>query len=393
MRRQGATAREAHAVIFALHASRVYCHSSPFEVTVYTDCRSLIFVKDSTKSELSSRFLDKLQDIRYTIRYRRGSENIVADAFSRLDLHGPDQLSPAGTATALDDLFDHLTGTAAQKAKNVWVYVSEYTDDAYRLTQSWRGRAGVGGLMSKSAPTEAMLNTVHDLRILRFDPHVAVELSREVLKQPIPTAILLPLDLTGQIGADSNGARIPGILEAVRAAKKRAYVGGNALWLLHCIAGAEDDVCLAATLADVPATTDPLAPLDSGDGAVVMDSPLQPLPDGTFLEHQHYGETRHLLERLALDLDIATWAGEQTTDGLSTSELARVVTDQRDLKWLQHEDEPDKLLVPVRYRPLILQLVHAESNHAAADGLQREITSGSMFDPAENMRITTELGC
>ena len=373
MRRQGATAREAHAVIFALNAARVYCHSSPYEVTVYTDCRSLIFVKDSTRSELSSRFLDKLQDIRYVIRYKRGVDNHVADAFSRLDLHGPDQLSPAGTATALDDLFDHLSGTAAQRAKNVWVYVSEYTDEAYRLTQSWRGRAGVGGIMSKSAPVESTLNTEHDLRILRFDPHVAVEMTREVLKKPIPTAILLPLDLTGQVGADSKGMPIPGVLEAVRAAKKRAYVGGNALWLLHCVPGAEDDICLTATLTDVAEQVDPLVPATAGADVDIYDPPQLELPDGDFLEHQHYGETRHLIERLAHDLDVPSWAGHQPLDGLSEEERSRVVTDPRGLRWLRGGDEPDKLLVPASSRPLILELVHAESNHAGADGLQREI--------------------
>jgi hypothetical protein len=342
-------------------------------VTVYTDCRSLIFVKDSTKSELSSRFLDKLQDIRYTIRYKRGSENIVADAFSRLDLNGPDRLSPTGTATALDDLFDHLTGTAAQSARNVWIYVSEYTDEAYRLAQSWRGRAGAGGAMSKSAPVPAALNTVHDLRILRFDPHVAVEMARQVLRQPIPTAILVPLDLTGQIGADASGKPIPGVLEAVRAAKKRTYVGGNHIWLLHCIRGAEDDICLACTLVSAVPQTDPLMPNGNTGGATITDSASTPLPDGAFHEHQHYGDTRHLLGRLACDLDVASWAGCQSLDGLSDVELAHVLTDPRGLKWLRDDDGPDKLLVPVHSRPPILELVHVESNHASADGLAREV--------------------
>ena len=56
MRKQGATAREAHAVVFAPRAARVYTLSSPHPTTVYTDCRSL---KDSTRSELSLRFLQK----------------------------------------------------------------------------------------------------------------------------------------------------------------------------------------------------------------------------------------------------------------------------------------------------------------------------------------------
>ncbi len=60
--------------------------------------------------------------------------------------------------------------------------------------------------------------------------------------------LLLPLDLTGQVGADKNGP-IPGILEAVRAAKKSAYVGSNALWLLLLLlllAGTAGSCCCSA---------------------------------------------------------------------------------------------------------------------------------------------------
>jgi hypothetical protein len=372
MRRQGATAREAHAVIYALDAARVYCHSSPFPVTVYTDCRSLTFVKDSSRSELSSRFLSKIQDINYVIRYRRGADNYVPDAFSRLQLDGPDLLSPAGTATALDDLFGHLDGTPVQRARNVWVYVSEYTDEAYRLTQIWRGRAGVGGAMSKSAPTDATLEEEHDLRILRFDAHVAVELARIVLRKAIPTAILLPLDLTGQIGADEKGRPIHDVLTAVRAAKKRAYVGGNALWLLHCIPEAEDDVCLASTLVDVEPATDPLA---AGGEHIHLQDPdaLGELPDGDLTDHRHYGETRHLIDRLAGLIDVAKWPDNQSLEGLTPDELKRVVSDQRGLKWLRNDEGPDQVIVPKEQRPFILQLVHTESNHASKNGLVREI--------------------
>ena len=374
MRRAGATAREAHAAIYALNASRLYCHSSPFPVTVFTDCRSLTFVRDSTNSELSSRFLDKVQDIDYVLRYRKGSENTVCDAFSRLESDGPDALSPAGTATALDDLLEHLDGSPVQRARNVWVHVAEYTDEAYRLVQAWRGRAGVGGAMSKAAPTEETLRAHHDLRVLRFAPHVAVEMARVVLKQPIPTALLLPLDLIGQVGADRNGP-IPDILEAVRAAKKRAYVGSNALWILHCVENAEDDVCLTTTLTEVAAETDPLAPNDGPRGAVNIEAPDNPssLPDGDVVDHQHYGETRHLLQRMSSLVDITTWPDLQVLDGLTTEQTARVLTDQRGLKWIRRKKGPSCVIVPERFRPLILQLAHTESNHASVNGLVREI--------------------
>lgn len=158
----------------------------------------------STRSELSSRWLDKLQDIRYKLVYERGRDNEVADAFSRLDLHGPDLLSAAGTAPAIDDLLEHLEGTTAQRARSVWIHVADYTDEACKATQIGRGRAGMGNLMSKSTPTPEALAAHHDLRILRFDPHIAVELTRQVLLSDSPAAILLPLDITGSVGADQR---------------------------------------------------------------------------------------------------------------------------------------------------------------------------------------------
>ena len=373
MRRQGATSREAHAVIWALNASRLYCHSSPFPITVFTDCRSLTFVKDSTSSELSSRFLDKLQDLRYELRYRKGSDNVVCDAFSRLEQDGPDVLSPAGTATALDDLLQHLDGTPSQLARDVWVHVAEYTDEAYRVVQRWRNRAGASGAMSKSAPTETALNAEHDLRILRFPPHVAVDMARAVLRRAIPTALLLPLDLTGQIGVDVDGP-IPEVLEAVRLAKKRVYVGSNAIWLLHHIDRAEDDVCMTSTLTSVDPSTDPLAPADT-QTTIEIDEPddSTSLPEGEVVDHLHYGETRHLLQRLAALIDVTRWPEYQSLDELTEEQRGRVMTDQRGLKWFQRKNKPACVIVPKQFRTLVLQLAHTESNHASANGLAREV--------------------
>lgn len=380
MRRQGATSREAHAVIFGLHAARVYCHSSIHPTTVFTDCRSLTFVKDSSKSELSVRFLQQLQDHRFVIKYKRGSDNIVADAFSRIPMHGPNEPTRAGTATALDDLLQHLTGTSVHSAKNVWVHVAEYSEDAYRTVQLWRGQQQLRNKMCNAAPTPEVMSQQHDLRILRFDPHEAVELAREALRQDCPTAILFPLDLTGQVSVDEHGNTIRSVLKSVQRAKLRAYVGSNNVWILHRIRGAENDVCLATDTAPA-AARDPV-PADTSDapppGAplpaiAVTDVPEDPLPDGTFSEHAHYGETRHLIERLASDLDVATWPELQTVDDIPAHLRAKVVSDSRGLKWLQVDEGADQLIVPPTYRSLLLHLVHVESNHAKASSLAREL--------------------
>eukprot|EP00750_Incisomonas_marina_P026761 INCI5944.2.p1 GENE.INCI5944.2~~INCI5944.2.p1 ORF type:complete len:611 (+),score=47.84 INCI5944.2:299-2131(+) len=360
MRRQGATAREAHAVIYGLHAARVYCHSSPYPTTVFTDCRSLTFVKDSSRSELSVRFLQNLQDHRYIIRYKRGTENQVADAFSRIPMHGPDTPTRAGTAIAIDDLLEHLSDSRVHSAKNVWVYVAEHIEEAYRSVQLWRG------------PQQ-------NVQLLRLDPHHAVEWARAALEQPCPTAILLPLDLTGQLGVDEHGKTISSVLKSVQHSNMRAYVGSNTIWILHNIPEAEDSVCLtadaSAEAAPDPAAADPSESPQPGTlpAISIVDVSDDPLPDGTFHEHEHYGETRHLIDRLAADLDVTTWPELQDVDEIPAHLRAKVLTDDRGLRWLQVSNGPDQLIVPQAYRSILAHLVHVESNHTKASSLAREL--------------------
>ena len=376
MRRQGATAREAHAVIYGLHAARVYCHSSPFPTTVFTDCRSLTFVKDSSRSELSVRFLQHLQDHRYVIRYKRGSENQVADAFSRIPMLGHDLPTRAGTAIALDDLLEHLAGTSAHLARRVWVYMAEHNEEAYRSVQLWRGKHNLRNKMCSSAPSPELFRSVHDLRILRFDPHDAVERARQALLQPCPTAILLPLDLAGNLGVDENGNTIPSVRNAVLRAHMRAYVGSNNLWVLHNIAEAENDVCLVADTLPEPgaSTSSPGGPPPGPRRAIsITDASEDPLPDGAFREYEHYGETRHLLDRLGQSLDLSSWPESQDVDEVPAGLRPKVVSDDRGLKWLRVDNGPDQVIVPRQFRSLLARLVHTETNHAKASTLAREI--------------------
>ena len=373
MRKQGATAREAHAVIFALHAARVYTLSSPHPTTVYTDCRSLTFVKDSTRSELSLRFLQKIEDQRFVIRYKKGSENTVADAYSRLPLLGPDLLSPAGTAIALDDLLDHVADSPLRQARTVWVHMTEYVEEAYRVVQLWRKEKNV---MSRSAPIQAELARRHDFRILRFDAHQAVEGARNILSSPCPAAILMPLDLSGGIAVGDDGHVIPALSQAVNDCKKIVYLGSNTLWLLHQMGDLDDKVCMTGTTTieelealDATELGDPSFPADVlADAELVSD-----LPDGNLDAHHHYGETRHLLQRLARLIDVTTWPSQQTLEGLSDAQAARIATDEQGLKWVRSDDGPDRLLVPTSQRTLLLELVHTETNHASAAILKREI--------------------
>ena len=360
-------------MIFALHAARVYTLSSPYPTTVYTDCRSLTFVKDSTRSELSLRFLQKIEDQRFVIRYKKVAENQVADAYSRLPLLGPDLLSPAGTAIALDDLLEHVADSPLRRARTVWVHMSEYVEEAYRAVQLWRSEKNA---MCRSAPVPAELARRHDFRVLRFDAHQAVEGARSVLSSPCPAAILMPLDLSGSIAVGDDGKVVPALNQAVLDCKKIVYLGSNTLWLLHQMGDLDDRVCMAATtsfeeLEALEASTLGVSPSTAD---VRVESVLAAdLPDGEVEAHNHYGETRHLLQRLARLIDITTWPAQQSLDGLTAAQVARIATDERGLKWVRSDDGPDRILVPASQRAMLLELVHTETNHASATVLKREI--------------------
>ena len=154
------------------------------------------------------------------------------------------------------------------------------------------------------------------------------------------------------------------------------YLGSNTLWLLHQMGDLDDKVCMAATT-----SFEELEALEAstlGVSPSTADVRVEPvlaadLPDGEAESHNHYGETRHLLQRLARLIDITTWPAQQSLDGLSAAQIARIATDERGLKWVRSDDGPDRILVPASQRAMLLELVHTETNHASAAVLKREI--------------------
>jgi Integrase zinc binding domain len=188
--------------------------------------------------------------------------------------------------------------------------------------------------------------------------------------------ILMPLDLSGSIAVDDDGQVIPALSRAVHDCKKIVYLGSNTVWLLHQMGDLDDKVCMTATtsfeeleaieasmLVSFPSTAD--VRLESVQGV--------DLPVGDIEDHHHYGETRHLLQRLARQIDVTTWPSQQSLQGMTAAQQERVATDERGLEWVRSDEGPDRLLAPESQRTMLLELVHTETNHASAAILRKEI--------------------
>ena len=126
MQRNGATVREAYGVIMALQAAKPYVMCSQRPTIVYSDARSLSFVQQSTRSELSIRLLQQVEGLSFELRYVAGRLNSAADGLSRLGMEGARTLSAVGYTSALDDLLERLSDSPVRKADSVWVYMSEH---------------------------------------------------------------------------------------------------------------------------------------------------------------------------------------------------------------------------------------------------------------------------
>ena len=382
MKRLGATMRECYAAVWGLVKRRAYIHSSPLRTQVYTDCKALTFIKSSTQSELSHRFLAKCAGMRYDLFFFPGYRNVIADAGTRLQLAGQHETTPEGSIIALLDLLGVLP-KALRTAKRVWISISEHTEQAYKVVQQWRTLANA---MVRSSPTVQLFKQNHDLRILQFPAHTCLEQTRLALRESVPTAVLMPLDLVIWLSIDDNGTLIPEVRDAVGRCKRHIYVGSIFVWLLHKIEGAVDHITMLATkdgaqvdtdttdasveqegwagpIFDDETTMDSICDLQDDE---VTDVPLQVEPQ------MHYGEQRHLIERLAELVDTDKWVGKQTVEDATKEEKKKIFTDKSGLKYY-NQDGHMTLVVPKNRRGYVLRLTHEASNHASTTSLRREV--------------------
>jgi hypothetical protein len=77
--------QEALALLFALQFFEVYLGSSSRPIVVYTDHNPLVFLhRMYNQNQRLMRWALAMQDYSLEIRHKKGSENVVADALSRL---------------------------------------------------------------------------------------------------------------------------------------------------------------------------------------------------------------------------------------------------------------------------------------------------------------------
>ena len=81
-------------------------------------------------------------------------------------------------------------------------------------------------------------------------------------------------------------------------------------------------------------------------------------PVGDTEEHHHYGGTRHLLPRLARQIDVYN----VTLAAVAAGHDSRTATDERGLKWLRSDVGPDRRLVPVSQRTMLMELVPTDTS-------------------------------
>jgi transposase InsO family protein len=374
MQRNGATVREAYGVIMALQAAKPYVMCSQRPTIVYSDARSLSFVQQSTRSELSIRLLQQVEGLSFELRYVAGRLNSAADGLSRLGMEGARTLSAVGYTSALDDLLERLSDSPVRKADSVWVYMSEHTG-AYRQVQSWRTRHGRATAMDKQAPTPAAIALPRGLCILRFDTHTCVEQARAVLLQAWPAAILMPLDLVADIQVDDTGRTIPAMQSALARARKLCYLGSNQVWLIHNVDNVSDEVCLMSCAVQCPACMPVMmAPTEDSIRVRLEDDGHEPWPDSGGSEPLHYGETRRLIERLGDRIDVTQWPELQPAiASFKPKHRKQLVHDDRSLLWRRRHGLPDQIVVPNTYRVLLMTMVHAATNHMDARTLAAEL--------------------
>lgn len=77
--------KETLALLLALQHFEVYVGSSVLPVVVYTDHNPLVFLmRMYNQNQRLMRWALAMQDYRLEIRHKKGSENVIADALSRL---------------------------------------------------------------------------------------------------------------------------------------------------------------------------------------------------------------------------------------------------------------------------------------------------------------------
>ena len=129
--------KETAAWMNGLERTRIYADYSKFPVECVTDHIPLTYVKNTSgKGPVSQFVLDNLSTIDYTIKYRKGSELVEADAVSRFPCLGPKLLAPDGVKEAFNILLASLPNNWRDEGR-IWVNAQKETELIQQMVREW----------------------------------------------------------------------------------------------------------------------------------------------------------------------------------------------------------------------------------------------------------------
>ena len=249
--------RECIAVIEGILRARIYAHSSPFQLQVRTDQRSLIFANQVRKGPLSCWKLAQVAGIDFCLLWILGTDNKKADFWSRY-LSAPRQLSRKGIVAAVMALLKSL-GDMHRDDNVVWVDAGSDTRDVQHVVQRWRrpssklvcGRPAVDRLAAK-----------WDFACLVPSAITAPAICQSLLISGRPFACLVPLDLLSLVPMNHDGSHNAAAYKLLRSSSSIVIPAANQSWVCGGI-NFPDVVCLPASVPQhatrAPLTATPIA--------------------------------------------------------------------------------------------------------------------------------------
>ena len=339
--------KEAYILLWSLSKCRNYIVASPHETTVYSDAHSLQYVDASTRSELSTRLLAKVADLRFKVLHIPGCDNTVADGLSRFRMAGIGRLHPKGKEEALRLLLNKLP-TPTKNLTQFRVYMSGMNQAAYRIIQAWRNqRNAMDTKRPKDGECGGALNIVH------VDVMHQVDMARLLLTQAQHACQLMCTDVISRIYMRDDGSIDRTLYAAVQKATKLCVISANQIWLVHGIATMQDAMVLTAT-ANVGEKTD--------EKIEILDDLPGEWETGV-LEPAAAGETLPLVRKLTKSIDTSNWTALTDPSEWSVGDQKKVVKDSKGHLYINRSGDM-KRMVPKQFRETIIHLVHTATNHA-----------------------------
>ena len=222
--------RELVAMVEGIKRSRIYAHSSPFPLRVFTDQRSLAFTAQVTKGTLSAHHLAQVLDVDFKVEYVPGPDN-QADFWSRYSYSRPDLPLRGGLDEAAFVLLRTLGSAVVGAWRKIWLYAGADTTGLKQLIL--RSRSSDGGKLTVAvgAPSDKMYSAEVDFVVLVPEPTQAPGVCARLLQLGRPAAVLVPTDVLRAVAQDHDGYYRPEVHQLLCAAPKVVLSATTQCWV------------------------------------------------------------------------------------------------------------------------------------------------------------------